>query len=248
VDPFNDLRHGSAARTSWPTFPERRSDRAHRGVAGACERRCPAGRSAARFLSTDFMIELGARPFHVSIEQGRDRRRSDRGPLLNCGPWRFAFRGHATEGWRQSGRGGFRRRNFTIFSRSPNMPVFASRASCTRSWRTCLYLQGCAGGAAAAGGGSMTDGLSDHVRAIDPIVGPLPACRDWRAAHRIYFEEAGLGIPLVCLHTAGADGPPVPPPDVRYGDHRKHFASSLSTCRGMASRNRPLAGSTRNTA
>src|SRR5918996_169569 len=25
-------------------------------------------------------------------------------------------------------------------------------------------------------------------------------------AHRVYFEEAGEGIPLVCLHTAGADG------------------------------------------
>ena len=24
--------------------------------------------------------------------------------------------------------------------------------------------------------------------------------------HRVYFEEAGKGIPLVCLHTAGADG------------------------------------------
>jgi pimeloyl-ACP methyl ester carboxylesterase len=24
--------------------------------------------------------------------------------------------------------------------------------------------------------------------------------------HRIYFEEAGAGIPLICLHTAGADG------------------------------------------
>jgi pimeloyl-ACP methyl ester carboxylesterase len=24
--------------------------------------------------------------------------------------------------------------------------------------------------------------------------------------HRIYFEEAGQGIPLICLHTAGADG------------------------------------------
>ena len=23
--------------------------------------------------------------------------------------------------------------------------------------------------------------------------------------HRIYFEEAGAGIPLLCLHTAGAD-------------------------------------------
>jgi len=24
--------------------------------------------------------------------------------------------------------------------------------------------------------------------------------------HRLYFEEAGEGIPLLCLHTAGADG------------------------------------------
>jgi hypothetical protein len=24
--------------------------------------------------------------------------------------------------------------------------------------------------------------------------------------HRLYFEEAGYGIPLVCLHMAGADG------------------------------------------
>ena len=37
---------------------------------------------------------------------------------------------------------------------------------------------------------------------LEPIVG--------RYAHidhqRIYFEEAGQGIPLVCLHTAGSDG------------------------------------------
>jgi len=61
-----------------------------------------------RFLSTDFMIELGAielgasefgaQTFHVSIAQGRIAR-LDRGPLL-MRPWRFAIRGGA-EGWRQ---------------------------------------------------------------------------------------------------------------------------------------------------
>lgn len=25
-------------------------------------------------------------------------------------------------------------------------------------------------------------------------------------SHRLYVEEAGQGIPLLCLHTAGADG------------------------------------------
>src|SRR5688500_4691495 len=37
---------------------------------------------------------------------------------------------------------------------------------------------------------------------IEPIVGRYAQI----GAHRIYFEEAGQGIPLVCLHTAGSDG------------------------------------------
>lgn len=51
-----------------------------------------------RFLRTEFMIELGARPFHIAIEQGRIVK-LDRGPLL-MRPWRFAIRGDE-EGWRQ---------------------------------------------------------------------------------------------------------------------------------------------------
>jgi hypothetical protein len=51
-----------------------------------------------RFLSVDFMIELGARAFHVSIERGRIVR-LDRG-AVPMWPWRFAIRGD-DEGWRQ---------------------------------------------------------------------------------------------------------------------------------------------------
>lgn len=41
---------------------------------------------------------------------------------------------------------------------------------------------------------------------LEPIVGRyLTLVLDDRP-HRVYFEEAGQGIPLVCLHTAGADG------------------------------------------
>jgi pimeloyl-ACP methyl ester carboxylesterase len=41
---------------------------------------------------------------------------------------------------------------------------------------------------------------------FEPIKGTyLRLSLDGRA-HRLYFEEAGQGIPLVCLHTAGADG------------------------------------------
>jgi pimeloyl-ACP methyl ester carboxylesterase len=42
--------------------------------------------------------------------------------------------------------------------------------------------------------------------AIDPIVGRYVPVTLGGRAHRIYFETAGMGIPLVCLHTAGADG------------------------------------------
>jgi pimeloyl-ACP methyl ester carboxylesterase len=41
---------------------------------------------------------------------------------------------------------------------------------------------------------------------IEPIVGRYLRLTVADRPHRIYFEEAGRGIPLVCLHTAGADG------------------------------------------
>jgi len=40
---------------------------------------------------------------------------------------------------------------------------------------------------------------------IEPIVGRYVYLRLGGCPHRIYFEEAGEGIPLVCLHTAGCD-------------------------------------------
>jgi pimeloyl-ACP methyl ester carboxylesterase len=41
---------------------------------------------------------------------------------------------------------------------------------------------------------------------LEPIVGRYFTLELGSKPHRIYFEEAGQGIPLVCLHTAGADG------------------------------------------
>jgi pimeloyl-ACP methyl ester carboxylesterase len=40
---------------------------------------------------------------------------------------------------------------------------------------------------------------------IDPIVGRYVHVTLQSRPHRVYFEEAGQGIPLLCLHTAGAD-------------------------------------------
>lgn len=41
---------------------------------------------------------------------------------------------------------------------------------------------------------------------LDPIIGRYINTKIAGRTHRIYFEEAGTGIPLLCLHTAGSDG------------------------------------------
>jgi pimeloyl-ACP methyl ester carboxylesterase len=39
----------------------------------------------------------------------------------------------------------------------------------------------------------------------EPIIGRYLTLRVGEAEYRIFFEEAGQGVPLLCLHTAGAD-------------------------------------------
>jgi len=39
----------------------------------------------------------------------------------------------------------------------------------------------------------------------EPITGQYGKFNIDGVPHRIYWEEAGEGIPLVCLHTAGSD-------------------------------------------
>lgn len=41
---------------------------------------------------------------------------------------------------------------------------------------------------------------------FEPIVGRYVRLSLQGREHRLYFEEAGQGLPLLCLHTAGADG------------------------------------------
>lgn len=51
-----------------------------------------------RWVSLDFLLELGDAPYHITIAEGRIAA-LQRGPLL-MGAWRFAVRGSA-EGWRR---------------------------------------------------------------------------------------------------------------------------------------------------
>ena len=43
-------------------------------------------------------------------------------------------------------------------------------------------------------------------QAFDPITGRYLRLDLGGRAQRLYVEESGEGIPLLCLHTAGADG------------------------------------------
>ena len=43
---------------------------------------------------------------------------------------------------------------------------------------------------------------------FDPIVGRYVYVPYDGETYRIYYEENGSGIPMVCLHTAGTDGRP----------------------------------------
>ena len=40
---------------------------------------------------------------------------------------------------------------------------------------------------------------------LEPTIGRYLSLDLDGRKHRLYFEEAGQGIPLVCLHTAGSD-------------------------------------------
>lgn len=51
----------------------------------------------------------------------------------------------------------------------------------------------------------MTTVQKDMSVAVEPITGRYLNVSLYGRNHRIYVEEAGQGIPLVCLHTAGAD-------------------------------------------
>ena len=81
---------------------------------------------------------------------------------------------------------------------------------------------------------------------FEPIVGRYMHLDLFGRKHRLYVEQAGEGTPLLCLHTAGADGRQY---RALMNDERvtRATASSPSTCPGTANRRRLQAGTTRNT-
>jgi pimeloyl-ACP methyl ester carboxylesterase len=156
-----------------------------------------------RNLTADCVVQIGTTPFLLRIERGRIQECRKGLPLL-CS-WRFALRGSA-EAW-------------DALWRDPPPPgwhdIFALAKRGEMSLEGNLEplmanLQYIKDLVSLPRQESMKSPESPRAPspgtiAIEPIIGRYTTIRILGDDCRVYFEEAGQGIPLLCLHTAGAD-------------------------------------------
>jgi pimeloyl-ACP methyl ester carboxylesterase len=156
-----------------------------------------------RNLTADCVVQIGATPFLLRIEQGRIQECRKGLPLL-CS-WTFALRGSA-EAW-------------DALWQDPPPPgwhdIFALAKRGEMSLEGNLQplmanLQYIKDVLSLPRQKSVKSSESPRTPspgtiAIEPIIGRYATIRILGDDCRIYFEEAGQGIPLLCLHTAGAD-------------------------------------------
>jgi pimeloyl-ACP methyl ester carboxylesterase len=156
-----------------------------------------------RFLTTTFLLQADDESWLVRVLEGRIDR-VERGPFL-MRPWSFAVRA-TKDTWQR-------------FWESVPAPGYHDLFAMTRNGHARIegdlvplmthlrYIQDVLASPRRRAGSAATGraGLADSPT-IEPIVGRYLRLVVADRPHRIYFEEAGRGIPLVCLHTAGADG------------------------------------------
>ena len=80
---------------------------------------------------------------------------------------------------------------------------------------------------------------------FEPAIGRYLRLAIGGKPHRLYVEEAGTGIPLLCLHTAGADGRQYRAL-MNHSETLERFRVIAFDCPGRQVRRRP-GGTTANT-
>jgi pimeloyl-ACP methyl ester carboxylesterase len=153
-----------------------------------------------RFLTVTFLVVSGSTHYLVRLVEGRIER-VERGPFL-MRDWRFAIR--ASENawkkfWEPIPEAGYQ--DVFAMAKGGHALVEGDLQPLMANLR---YIQEVLSaprkaGTRAPGAPPMPAG---H---IEPIAGRYVHVRVGESGQRVYFEEAGAGIPLVCLHTAGAD-------------------------------------------
>ncbi len=133
-----------------------------------------------RFLTTTFLLEVGQTGWLISIFEGRVM-------SVTSGPFVMPSSSFALRAPLQRSDG------------LDQAPRFEGGRQPSDLHGQPSLLQGGARQAAHRGRGGMT-------AQFEPIVGRYMHLDLFGRKHRLYVEEAGEGTPLLCLHTAGADG------------------------------------------
>jgi pimeloyl-ACP methyl ester carboxylesterase len=165
-----------------------------------------------RHFSDTLMIEVGERQYLVRIEQGRI---ADVSPVrIHLQSWSFAIRAAAEvweRFWQPVPEPGYH--DLVALLRYGRMrfegtmqPLIANLVYLKLVLETPRTLAGGGTAAQPAAAGAAKRASKDGAVTFEPIVGRYVHLEYQGRPHRIYFEEAGQGIPLLCLHTAGSDG------------------------------------------
>jgi pimeloyl-ACP methyl ester carboxylesterase len=166
-----------------------------------------------RYLTTTFLVEVDEAQYLVRVVEGRIAA-VDRGPFL-MRPWSFAVRA-SEETWRRfwepvpapgyhdlfaMKKAGVVRVEGDLVPLMANLRYVTDVLVAPRRARRSAP----AATPAPAGPGAPQAPLESPAP-LEPIIGRYMRLTLDGRPHRVYFEEAGQGIPLLCLHTAGADG------------------------------------------
>jgi pimeloyl-ACP methyl ester carboxylesterase len=153
-----------------------------------------------RFLDVTFLLEIGAQNHLIRIHRGRIEG-IVKGPLV-MPRWTFALRA-SEEAWGKFWQAvpppGFH--DLIAMTKVKALRVEGDQhpfMANLRYFKELLALP-----RAKAGGPHMT---ATATARFEPAVGRYLQLAIAGKPHRLYVEEAGTGIPLLCLHTAGADG------------------------------------------
>src|SRR5438552_10258233 len=150
-----------------------------------------------RFLTVTFLVESGATQYLVRVVEGRVTR-VERGPFL-MRDWAFAIRA-SDEAWRKFWEpvpaAGYQ--DVLAMAKFGHALIEGDLLVLMQNLR---YVQELlrSPGARVTREASTPPLAEGH---IEPITGRYVHVTLGGSRHRVYFEEAGGGIPLVCLHTA----------------------------------------------
>jgi pimeloyl-ACP methyl ester carboxylesterase len=168
-----------------------------------------------RYLTVTFLVTRGETHYLVRVVEGRVER-VERGPFL-MRDWCFAIRA-SEEAWQKvwepvpepgyqdllaMAKFGHALVEGDLLPLMQNLRYVQEVLSAPRNnFRSPVSAGSASTTVRSDGGLGGSEHRSPHV---EPIAGRYVHFSIGGRPHRVYFEEAGAGIPLVCLHTAGAD-------------------------------------------